>query len=498
LKTQCLQERLIELIKTPGVYIEEIGASPPAITSVKTAIPAFIGYTRKAKKIVPNDLVMSPVKLGSLREFKQFFGGPQIKQMIISVDDDGAGDFAVTNFTEPSLDYLLYHSVKLFFSNGGDQCCVICVGTYQTTPAIGLAGDGSNKPATGYGLTDGLDALAREDESTLIVIPDAVKLAPADYQSLMRATLLQCQTLGDRFAIIDVFDGAIHLDSNAQDRNRNYFGTDNLAYGAAYYPFLRTQMNFPINKRRSSVSVEYNGAAAAPLSTIRSSNRALYRFVRAALKKHFIVLPPSGAIAGIYATTDASHGVWKAPANVAVLKVQEPVVLLDNAEQESLHVDSTGGKSINAIRAFAGKGTLVWGARTLAGNDNEWRYVSVRRFFTMIEVSVKQGTIWAVFEPNNETLWVKLRAQIETYLTQIWRSGALAGARPEQAFYVSCGLGLSMTAQDIQQGRMMVEIGMAAVRPAEFIILKVSHQLQSPWGLTGYGSRKVELYKNLN
>ena len=103
----------------------------------------------------------------------------------------------------------------------------------------------------------------------------------------------------------------------------------------------------------------------------------------------------------------------------------------------------------------------------------------VRRFFTMIEVSVKKGTAWAVFEPNNATLWAKVRTQIETYLTQQWRSGALAGAKPEQAFYVSCGLGQTITAQDIQQGRMIVEIGMAAVRPAEFIIIKFSHQLQS-------------------
>ena len=469
----------MEPTKTPGVYVEEIITSPSVIAAVETAIPAFVGYTRKAKKSARNDLVMNPVKLRSLREFKRLFGGPHINPITISVDEDGIDSFAVTGFTEPSLDYLLYHSVKLFFSNGGDQCYIICVGTYQATPTISLAGDGSNRSATGHGLIDGLDALAGEDEPTLIVIPEAVKLAAADYQSLMRATLLQCQTLKDRFAIIDVFDGAIHLDSNARDSNRSYFGTDHLAYGAAYYPFLKTQMNFPLNKRRSSVSVEYNGAATTPLSTIRSSNRTLYRFVRAELKKHFIVLPPSGAIAGIYATTDASRGVWKAPANVPVLKVQEPVVLLDNTEQESLHIDRTGGKSINAIRAFAGKGTLVWGARTLAGNDNEWRYVSVRRFFTMIEVSVKQGTAWAVFEPNDAALWVKVRAQIENYLTQQWRSGALAGAKSEQALYVNCGLGQTMTALDIQQGRMIVEIGMAVVRPAEFIVLKFTHQLQS-------------------
>jgi len=470
----------MEPTKTPGVYIEEIDACSPTITSVETAIPAFIGYTRKAKQIAPNDLVMNPVKLSSLQEFKQFFGGPQINPIAISVDDDGAGGFKVTNVTEPRLDYLLYHSVKLFFNNGGGQCYVICVGTYQATPAISLAGDGSKKLAKRYGLADGLNALAGENEPTLIVIPEAVKLAAADYQSLTQATLLQCQTLGDRFAIVDVFDGSINLDSSAQNSNRNYFGTDNLACGAAYYPFLRTQMNFPINKQRSNVSVEYNGAAVAPLSTIKSSNRKLFRFVRAALKKHFMVLPPSGAIAGIYAATDNSRGVWKAPANVALVKVQEPVVLIGDTEQESLQLDSAGGKSINAIRAFAGKGTLVWGARTLAGNDNEWRYVSVRRFATMIEVSVKQGTIWAVFEANNATLWAMLRTQIETYLIEQWRLGALAGDRFEEAFYVRCGLGQTMTAQDIQQGRMIVEIGMAAMRPAEFIVLRITHQLQSP------------------
>ncbi len=466
-------------IKTPSVYVEEIAASPSSIMAVETAIPVFIGYTRKAKKTAPNDLVMSPVKLSSLRKFKQLFGGPHINEIAISVNDDGVGNFTAATFTEPSLDYLLYHSLKLFFSNGGNQCYVICVGTYQATPVIDLAGDGSSEPATGYGLMNGLEALAREDEPTLIVIPDAVKLAAADYQSLVQATLLQCQTLGDRFAIFDVFDGTIHLDSNAQASNRNYFGTDNLAYGAVYYPFLRTQMNFPVNKRRTSVSVVYNGGAAAPLSTIRSSNRALYRFVKATLKRHFIVLPPSAAIAGIYVTTDASRGVWKAPANVAVLNVQEPVVMLDNTGQRSLNVDGSDGKSINAIRAFPGKGTLVWGARTLAGNDNEWRYVSVRRFFTMIEVSVKQGTAWVVFEPNDATLWAKVRALIENYLYQNWRSGALAGATPEQAFFVRCGLGQTMTAQDIQNGRMIVEIGMAALRPAEFIILKFAHQIQS-------------------
>ena len=184
-------------------------------------------------------------------------------------------------------------------------------------------------------------------------------------------------------------------------------------------------------------------------------------------------------MAGVYAATDTNRGVWKAPANVSVAVVIEPTVKLDNATQDSLNVDSTSGKSINALRAFAGKGTLVWGARTLDGNSNEWRYVNVRRFFNMVEESVKKSTYWAVFETNDANTWVKVRGMIENYLTQKWREGALAGATVKEAFFVKCGLGTTMIAQDILEGRMNVEIGMAVVRPAEFIILKFSHKLQT-------------------
>ena len=164
---------------------------------------------------------------------------------------------------------------------------------------------------------------------------------------------------------------------------------------------------------------------------------------------------------------------------VDVADVVEPMVRLDNAHQDELNVDATTGKSINALRAFAGKGTLVWGARTLAGNDNEWRYVPVRRFFNMVEESVKKSSYWVVFEPNDANTWIKVRGMIENYLTQKWREGALAGATTKDAFFVRCGLGTTMNAQDILEGRMNVEIGMAVVRPAEFIILKFSHKLQT-------------------
>lgn len=235
---------------------------------------------------------------------------------------------------------------------------------------------------------------------------------------------------------------------------------------------------------RSSLSAFVSKLEDAAATHARISQDLLYErhpIVRSMvdrIKKELAVVPPSGAVAGVYARIDGSRGVWKAPANVSLSAVLEPVEMIDFYEQEGLNVDVNGGKSINAIRAFSGLGTLVWGARTLAGNDNEWRYVPVRRFFNMVEESVKKSTGWAVFEPNEATLWTKVKGMIDNYLWQKWRDGALAGAKPDEAFYVKVGLGQTMTAQDILEGRLIVEIGMAVVRPAEFIILRFAHKLQ--------------------
>lgn len=188
-------------------------------------------------------------------------------------------------------------------------------------------------------------------------------------------------------------------------------------------------------------------------------------------------LPPSGAIAGVYAAVDSDRGVWKAPANVSLNSVISPVAKISQEQQADYNVDANAGKSINIIRSFTGKGVLVWGARTLAGNDNEWRYVNVRRFFNFVEESVKKATEQFVFEPNDANTWVRIQAMIENFLTVLWRQGALQGIKPEHAFYVSLGLGKTMTALDILEGRMIIEIGMAAVRPAEFIILRFSHKM---------------------
>lgn len=220
---------------------------------------------------------------------------------------------------------------------------------------------------------------------------------------------------------------------------------------------------------------ELNGRT---LKSIEKLYSQMYNEIKIEIGALPVQLPPSSTIAGVYARVDSDRGVWKAPANVGVNYVLEPSIQVSHDEQKDLNVDAVAGKSINAIRSFVGKGNLVWGARTLAGNDNEWRYVSVRRFFNMAEESIKKATEQFVFEPNDKNTWVRVKAMIDNFLTQQWRAGALAGPTPEKAFYVSVGLGETMTAQDVLEGNMIIEIGMAVVRPAEFIILKFSHKMQ--------------------
>ncbi len=204
---------------------------------------------------------------------------------------------------------------------------------------------------------------------------------------------------------------------------------------------------------------------------------ATYKSIVNKATEYLNIMPPCAAIAGVYASVDRDRGVWKAPANVSLNSVIKPTVKISQDQQGEYNVDVNAGKSVNIIRSFTGKGVLVWGARTLAGNDNEWRYVNVRRFFNFVEESVKKATEQFVFEPNDANTWVRIQAMIENFLTVLWRQGALQGIKPEHAFYVSVGLGKTMTALDILEGRLIIEIGMAAVRPAEFIILKFSHKM---------------------
>ncbi|CCE23866.1 phage tail sheath family protein [Methylotuvimicrobium alcaliphilum] len=471
--------------KTPGVYIEEIPKFPPSIAPVETAIPAFIGYTEKAMEFVDDDLHLKPTRIASLVEYESLFGGPQPEEAIVvtlneTQDEDGntLTQTAVATLAEGNRSkHVMYYALLLFFANGGGPCYIVSVNPYKD-----LGGD-----LVRNDLEAGLEALETADEPTLIIFPEAQFLSGiSDFATLHNRALAQCEALKDRFVIMDVHGGSVSMSNSAANLltgignfRSDGIGANNLKYGAAYAPNIETVLDFAIDENEVDFVHVIDGTSASPvkLETLISGNNQVYQKAKAAIRDLPCKMPPSGAIAGIYSAVDNSRGVWKAPANVSVTAAIKPTIEFSNVQQDRMNVDPTAGKSVNAIRPFIGKGTLVWGARTLAGNDNEWRYVNVRRFFIFVEESTKKATEQFVFEPNDANTWVKVQAMIENFLTVLWRQGALQGIKPEHAFYVAVGLGKTMTPLDILEGRMIIEIGMAAVRPAEFIILRFSHKM---------------------
>lgn len=301
---------------------------------------------------------------------------------------------------------------------------------------------------------------------------------------------MPCSSLGQNGAAFDYANSTTPYYSSF----RTGVGTHHLCGAAAYTPYLqaivsagtnydqitegfsawvkssKSPLTFPAPP--AGVTLPNSPISATQEATLRSTWPA-YKTIAEAVEALSVLMPPSGAIAGVVVATDNSRGFWKAPANVSLNNVVDLAYRIDEQTQGILNVDSSEGKSINAIRSFAGRGILVWGARTLAGNDNEWRYVPVRRTVSTIEQSIKNSLHWAVFEPNNDHLWLRVKGMISDYLTELWKAGALQGSSTKEAFFVHVGLGSTMTAQDLMDGRMVISVGLAVIRPAEFIIVQI-------------------------
>ncbi len=457
-------------LRTPGVYIEEVSLLPPSVAQVETAIPAFIGFTEKADEIAPGDLVGKAKRITSMPEFRQLYGGAPTQAITVHVEEQDGVHLPVRAEVSAPSNYKMANALELFYANGGGACYIISVGAYTDSITLGTL--------AGLADTSGLSIASNIDEVTLLVFPEATALDNSNYKTLYERALSQCETLQDRFTIIDAKPGA---DPVATTRT---IASSALKYGAAYHPFLKTILTYKYDD--DSITFDHADDLAdfegETLTAVKANSPALVteQFKTALTKviqKQKVEMPPSPLIAGVYAHVDRTRGVWKAPANVSLSSVIEPTALISDESQKAMNVDPNG-KSVNAIRSFANRGTLVWGARTMDSQSAEWKYVNVRRFYNMVEESLKKSTAWAVFEPNDANTWVRVKGMIENYLIGLWQDGALAGAKPEDAFFVNVGLGTTMTAQDILEGKMIVEIGMAAVRPAEFIVLRFSHKLQ--------------------
>lgn len=424
--------------KTPGVYIEEAPAASLTIIGTQSGTPIFISYTQKA---IFNDcsVLNKPFLINTYKDYQTSFGALyaetskgrlpglspsfELKQRVLS---------KVNLFSIPV--FKMDAAVELYFLNGGGPCYIFSCGE------TGL----KNQPVKAV-FIDALNMLDAHFEGDILLMPDTLSLAANEYHELVNLALAKATVGRNRFIITDVHEPGLDTGktlSDAVTAFRSAVNPQNGAYGAVYYPWLKT-------------SIANNAGTG------------------------FLVLPPSPAIAAVYSRTDTDRGIWKAPANVSLNGISATVFSINNNEQDNLNVDERAGLSVNVIRPFEGKGILVWGARTLAGNNNEWRYVSVKRLFMWVEKSIQEGLQWAIFEPNDQQTWTKAKVVVENFLNKLWREGAFAGAKPEQAFYVKVGLNETMTQMDIFNGKMMLEIGMAPTIPAEFIFIRIALNMQN-------------------
>lgn len=528
-------------MKTPGVYVVEKNAFPSSVVEVATAVPAFVGYTEKAGNGSQN-LTNKPWRITSMAEYHSYFGGapmPQFSFRIKKIEKTqllGKGEKDEPQQPEQvppefelsySRSHTLYYNLLFFFANGGGACYIVSVGNY-------------NSPPDKKQLLAGIDTLLKEQEPTMLIIPEAVNFSnKADCKEIQEAMLKHCgYEMKNRIAILDVYSGDkdrsyrndVFKDNDIITSFREDIGSNFLDFGVAYYPWLNTSIipenditlecfglndetlaaltafltekmiapltalqkkekdaneQLKINKRIKEYELLIGNLSsdktdASGLKSIHETLRNICPEYRELIKEMAIkinCLPPSAAMVGIYTLVDNTRGVWKAPANVSVANVISPTVNITHEEQEDLNVP-LNGKSINAIRTFTGEGIKVWGARTLDGNSLDWRYINVRRTMIMLEESIKNAARAYVFEPNVANTWVSVKSMISNFLNGIWKRGGLAGAVPEDAYSVHVGLGETMTSEDILEGIMRITVLVALSRPAEFIEITFQQQMQ--------------------
>lgn len=528
---------MAQSLATPGVYIEERNAFPNSVASIPTAVPAFVGFTEKVSKD-GSPLINSPVRISSLGEFHKTFGKGYKTQFNLSevVNYEQGYDLSIAGkyfsyAQDEKARFLLYDSIRLFFANGGGACYIVSAGSYGTSSVEKILGKPASKDGkveavqagtktsfkknaiTKSALEGGLKSLITVEEPTIVAIPEAVMLEEADCFSLQQEMLLHCGfKMKNRFAVLDVYNGdqsRTYDKSDVITRFREGVGSNFLAFGSAYYPYVQTttvqmdELDFTNVKNKDILIKALCDEASAIFDNAKKADEAIVEIKKLekadadvksltqtllaispafktslqAIQNKLNIVPPSAAIAGLYTMVDNTRGVWKAPANASLVNVVAPAINMTNEDQEDLNVTVTG-KSVNAIRSFVGQGTLVWGARTLDGNSQDWKYINVRRTMIFIEESIKYAAKSYVYEPNTANTWVLVKSMISSFLNGVWKLGGLAGVVPSQAYEVEVGLGSTMTANDILDGVMNITVKVAVTRPAEFIVITFEQKMQ--------------------
>jgi hypothetical protein len=520
----------LSTISSPGVYINEVNAFPNSAVAVATAVPAFIGYTPQAM-YEGKSYTGVPTLVSSFAEFQAIFcyadpaaPAPPAKQyspqyyLVQQKSKPPGNDYMQINgnyyaiLPDPNTIYYLYNSIRLFYENGGAEAYIVSVGTYgaPSQKPMALGDPLINSNVLLNDLLGGLQLLLNEQEPTMYICPEATLLSVADNGTLMQSMLLQCTNMQTAVSIFDIIGGKAPdpiMYTADITTFRNNTGNVGLDYGAAYYPFVGTTImqpqdidytnlfggdtkqlapiiNPPSNPDPNVATILSNiqTPTGTPL-TVTQYNNALtnssktYKSIINNILIDANLLPPSAGMAGVMTTIDTQDGVWEAPANTSMVGVASLPIRLSESQQGGLNIDAVSGKSINAIRFFNGIGILIWGARTLDGNSLDWKYLSVRRTMIMLEQSCKLASQAYVFQPNVKNTWEAVKAMIGSFLTSIWKQGGLQGATPSDAFSVDCGLGSTMTGNDILNGFMNVSVKVAVVRPAEFIVITFQQEM---------------------
>ncbi len=430
----------------PGVYIEEDATPALSVSQGATAVPLFVG---NFTALSSNSSAGKAVRIAGWLDFTQLFTvnstGFSASVTFTSTEDTTVvGGYVYTVSDSEVTTTTATLALQLYFQNGGNPCYVYALADATVTADLAT-------------LTAAMEEV---DDITLLVALDA----DSTYREAVYGAV--ANALGQSkgyFLIADSEDGTAPA------------SVKGLSHVGVYYPALTVTAG-KLNEQDVTVTdyTDANSTVVQNLAELRLVNAVQANNAVSALSSKIpatINVPPSGPIAGIYCKTDRERGVWKAPANVILNGVSDVSVRVSDDKQGPMNE-----AGVNVIRYFSDRGVVVWGARTQQDDDN-WRYVPVRRLFDTAERDIKKAMRPVVFEPNSAPTWTRVWAAVDSYLYGIWQKGGLAGNSPEEAYFVRIGKGVTMTEEDINQGKMIVQVGMAAVRPAEFIILQFTQNM---------------------
>jgi phage tail sheath protein FI len=407
--------------QSPGVYVEEVAGGVQPIAGVGTSTAGFVGIVPDQVTVPERNPAFDPTQPVSDTNRPYVDTTVAVTAPLnqpVLVTNFAAFVRAFGGFSTDAGQSRLAHGVYGFFLNGGTRCYVV-----RTADNAGVQGAA-------------LAALEAVDEVAIVAVPG--NTTPAVWS----AVLDHCESLQDRFAVLDGPEDLANDDLADFDSDAAHTRPRDSSYGAVYFPWLQ-------EFDQATATRDPNGPGLA-------------------------TVPPSGHVAGIYARVDATRGVHKAPANEVVRGALDLRYRISRPQQDGLN--PTG---INVIRALNGA-TRVWGARTIGGDrQGEWKYVNVRRLFLFLRESLDQGLQWTVFEPNDARLWKKIERNVDAFLLGVWRDGALFGASPAEAYYVKCDE--ETNPPDVRDaGQVVTEVGVAIVRPAEFVVIRIQQWAGPP------------------